>query len=226
MGFGFSSPSIVIDIDAISDELLPLVVSEILGSTGVTGDTGPQGGTGDTGPQGETGATGPQGEMGDTGPTGPSGSVSGFNSRCRVYFDGTQNFAIGTPKKVTFNRINFDTNSEWDVVNNRFVVKEAGYYLLVGQLQWANYKSLGSMMFYRNYVPGSSPPVGEALLIIMSINTQALYLTGTTINYLNVGDYIEVWGLASNAISYGGSSTMFFFGPQTILTVGKLLCDR
>ena len=59
MGFGFSSPSIVIDIDAISDELLPLVVSEILGSTGVTGDTGPQGGTGDTGPQGETGATGP-----------------------------------------------------------------------------------------------------------------------------------------------------------------------
>lgn len=54
------------------------------------------------------------------------------------------------------------------------------------------------------------PPVGEALLIIMSINTQALYLTGTTINYLNVGDYIEVWGLASNAISYGGSSTMFF----------------
>lgn len=66
------------------------------------------------------------------------------------------------------------------------------------------------MMFYRNYIPGSSPPVGEALLIKNGVMTTGLYLTGSTINYLNVGDYIEMWGLASNAISYGGSSTMFF----------------
>jgi hypothetical protein len=149
------------------------------------------------------GASGPAGADGASGPSGPS-----FNSRVRVYFDGTQNFAIGTPKKVTFNYVNFDTNSEWDVANNRFVVKEAGYYLLVGQLQWANYKSkVGSMMFYRNYgLPG-----GDALLINLGSDAYiGVYITGTTISYLNVGDYVEMWGLASTAVSYGGSSTMFF----------------
>jgi len=129
-------------------------------------------------------------------------------SKCRVYFDGTQNFAIGTPKKVIFNYINFDVNTEWDVTNNRFVVKESGYYLMIGQLQWANYKSkAGSMMFYRNYgLPGA-----DALLIVMGSDTiSGAYINGSTINYLNANDYVEVWGLASTAVSYGGSSTMFF----------------
>jgi len=140
------------------------------------------------------------------------GGGSLITTKLRVYFDGTQNFAIGTPKKVTFNNINYDVNSEWDATNNRFIAKEAGYYQISGKLQWANYKSkVGSMMFYRNYVPGSSPPIGEALLIVLgSDNYTGAEVTGITINYLNVGDFVEMWGLASNAVSYGGSSTMFF----------------
>jgi len=130
----------------------------------------------------------------------------GFLSKCRVYFDGNTTFAIGTPKKVPFNYINFDINTEWDATNKRFIVKEAGYYILTGQINWANYKSIGFLMFYRNYgLTGA-----DSLLMIGGINTQALYLTGTTINYLNIGDYIEMWGMASNGICYGGTTNTFF----------------
>ena len=54
-------------------------VTDLSGSTGVTGPQGPQGATGATGPQGPrgptgaTGATGPQGPQGATGATGPQG---------------------------------------------------------------------------------------------------------------------------------------------------------
>jgi len=130
----------------------------------------------------------------------------GFLSKCRVYFDGNTTFAIGTPKKVPFNYINFDINSEWDNTNKRFIVKESGYYLITGQINWANYKSVGFLMFYRNM----GLPNQDSLLMIGGINTQALYLTGTTINYLNAGDYIEMWGMASNGICYGGTANTFF----------------
>ena len=127
-------------------------------------------------------------------------------SKCRVYFDGDQVFGV-TPTKVLFNQIKFDSNTEWDATNKRFIVKTAGYYLIIGQINYANWTQMGWLMCYKNY--NITP---EVLIMIGDKNGSALYLNFTTISYLNVGDYVEMWGnvLGVNAHVYGGDSNTFF----------------
>jgi len=127
-------------------------------------------------------------------------------SKCRVYFDGDQVFGV-TPAKVLFNQINFDSDTVWDATNKRFVIKTTGYYLICGQINYANWKVYGWLEFYKNY--NISP---EVLVMIGGQNSTALYLNVTTICQLNVNDYVEMWGnvLGVNAHVYGGNSNTFF----------------
>ncbi len=101
----------------------------IQGPIGPTGDTGPAGIQGDAGPAGPAGPTGPAGPKGDTGDTGPAGSPPPFRG-FRVYGTSTQTVATNTWTKAAaiFNTVEYDSDSDWDNGNKRFVCVTPGYY--------------------------------------------------------------------------------------------------
>lgn len=171
----------------------------INGINGIDGQQGIQGEKGDKGDTGEQGIQGIQGEKGEDGLAG-----GGYLSKCRVYFDGDQIFGV-YPTKVNFNNISYDINSEWDTVNKRFVAKEAGYYLITAQINYANFTNTGFLMCYYNYGLAN-----QANLTMLADKDG--YINLMDIRYLNVGDYIEIWGnvVGVNIHCWGGSSNTFF----------------
>lgn len=185
------------DWDQIVSEMLEVqrVVIELR-------DTG-----GPSGPQGETGPTGPSGKVGATG---PSGGGSSFLSQGKVYFDGNQIVPAAVPTKITFNCVSFDNNSEWDVMNNRFVVKETGIYCVIGCIHYPNLVTVGGLQLLKNV--GSPPDEGALFVWMGDTSGSGRQIQGVTTTQLNAGDYVEMWGTHMKFPSitlFGGESTTF-----------------
>jgi hypothetical protein len=193
-----------------------------IGPEGATGATGPiglagaDGATGPTGPAGADGATGPIGPEGATGATGATGPAGGsFLSQGKVYFDGTQVIPMAVPTKITFNYVSFDNNNEWDAVNNRFVIKETGYYCITGCILYPNLATIGALMFYQNY---GLPSTKNLFTWTGGTTGNGRQINGVTTARLNVGDYVEMWGLhmKSPSITLLGGEFCIFFGIHRI----------
>src|SRR5690554_3729186 len=54
----------------------------------------------------------------------------------RVYSNTPQTFTSNTPRKMTFEGVNFDTHSAWSTVNNRYSPPVAGWYLVIGAVRF------------------------------------------------------------------------------------------
>jgi len=215
--------SIVFEVRATQDYLLEVAATGgPSGPAGATGPTGPQGTMGAMGPQGDagdagdagatgaTGATGPQGDVGAIGATGPSGGGSSFLSQGKVYFDGNQVVPAAVPTKITFNCVSFDNNSEWDVMNNRFVVKETGIYCVIGCILYPNLETVGGLQLLKNV--GSPPDEGALFVWIGDTSGSGRQIQGVTTAQLNAGDYVEMWGTHMKFPSitlFGGESNTF-----------------
>jgi hypothetical protein len=122
-------------------------------------------------------------------------------SRVRVHQTfpgGSQSFASGTPAKVAFDAVEFDTLSEWDVANNKFTALEGGYYLVHGLVTWGALlgptdELLDLMVFVNNSIVAEHE-LREGYVtyaVQMGMQIQALV-------HLDVGDYVELWATQTN----------------------------
>ena len=133
---------------------------------------------------------------------------------CLAYAVSSVSSSGGTMVKIPFNAVDYDTDSSFDTVNNRFKPTKAGYYQInlavtltgVGSgaftLYSAIYKNGSSLRHYQNLInyPGG---FGQT----MNLNT-IVYLNGTT-------DYIEGWFMSN-------SSSMTTVAGNTETTLGAI----
>ena len=134
--------------------------------------------------------------------TGNNGKVLGTNgtntswvanggtvNKCRVTKTSAQNIPNNALTKIELNNVSFDTDSEWDAVNYRFVAKTAGYYQMNAKVGFASTTGSGYAEAYI-YVNGTEYSASSAY----KTNTNIDYVVYTTdIAYLAVGGYIELW---------------------------------
>lgn len=106
----------------------------------------------------------------------------------------------GTPTKVIIDRIIYDSNGDFDIANNRYVVKRPGWYNITGSNRWdaADQKSYLSSI----YVNGSKKIDG----FVPGSGTANINAPATITLFLGVGDYIELYAWhnkGSDATIYG-----------------------
>lgn len=150
--------------------------------------------------------------------TGNVGIVDFNNqSRTRVYRSGTnQSIPVSTETKVLFNSTTFDSKSEFDGTNYRFVAKVAGYYQVNGRVRFdmspngtvSNDNAYFSIAIYK-YSSGTSNPYsyGNRLgLDLSGVNNNSIKnnsgLVVSDIIYLQAGEGVEIW-VYQNANSTG-----------------------
>jgi len=82
------------------------------------------------------------GGSGDTVSLGSGATQSGFGGvntpLFKVRLANNQNITTGTRTVVAFDSVSFDTGSNWDNTNKRYIPDEAGYYLFFSQVRLAD----------------------------------------------------------------------------------------
>ena len=141
-----------------------------------------------------------------TGPTFSVPNVVGNGPAFSAYKSGTQSFTQNSWTKATFNLEEYDTNSNFDTTNSRFLPTVAGYY----QISCTGYINGSStdlyMQLYKNG-SGMSPP----FYVNASITTSNFTLSFSNLIYLNGStDYLELWVYSNGASpSLNNSGTHF-----------------
>ena len=116
-----------------------------------------------------------------------------------------QSISSGTITKLQFNTETFDTNSNYDTTNYRFLPTVAGYYQINLNAEYSAQTGIQNVSIYKNgsrvasgaFLNSSSAGTG------MSSTSVLTYLNGTT-------DYVEAYGYTTSASTcYAGSSSQF-----------------
>jgi hypothetical protein len=111
-------------------------------------------------------------------------------SKVRAYGNSKQILnSDGTPSKIILNHTEFDILNEFDTTLYRFVPSQAGYYLITANLGISVSTVVSSAIYiYKNgsvhsmsYIPTAYP-----------------HLSITDLLYLNIGDYVEMWGASGD----------------------------
>jgi hypothetical protein len=125
-----------------------------------------------------------------------------------AYKSGNQSFSQNTWTKGTFTLEEYDTNSNYDTTNSKFLPTVAGYY----QISCNGYLSGGSDNYMQLYKNGASASPTQ-FYVNFNVSTNAIHLTFSNLIYLNGStDYLELW-FYSNATSPSlGSSGSHFQG--------------
>lgn len=113
-----------------------------------------------------------------------------------------QMLGAGVWVKITWAVADFDTEGDFDFVNDRYTPSEAGKYLVCATLRAVGVAAVFGVALYKNGV------LFQRLEIIdpMGISTA----TGTTILELNgAGDFVEVYGFRQLAGNISGNETSF-----------------
>lgn len=122
--------------------------------------------------------------------------------------------------KVTYNAVEFDTDSAFNLTNNRFIPNKAGYYRITMNSHWAMTGTTGFTLNQALYKNGSQIKVTAQLIDYTAPFSQTL--ATTAIVYLNgSSDYVEGYvthNSGNSAILTGGSaatwiSTEFIRSP-------------
>lgn len=112
---------------------------------------------------------------------------------CRAYLNQAQN--LSTEAKILLNAENFDTGSDFDTTNSRFVVPVTGYYQVSAAIRVSNLDANGALIC-SIFVNGSVYARGA------NFSTTAADDPSSVINSLvfaTAGQYIELYGLASTS---------------------------
>jgi len=141
--------------------------------------------------------------------------ATGFTSKARAY-RATSNQYLGfeTPTKIELNAENYDVDGEFDHVTNfRFTAEKAGYYLVIGNIRFVSVgdgntcgiyiKKNGDIICINWGYPGSA---GNPILLT------------STIVYLDVDDFLELWGERFPDGDVSFSST----GASTYMAIHRL----
>jgi len=132
--------------------------------------------------------------------------VAGNGPAFSAYKTSGQSFSSSTWTKGTFPVEEYDTNSNYDTTNSRFLPTVAGYY----QISCNGYLNGGSDNYMQLYKNGASmSPTGFYVNAGFSIVT--FHLTFSNLIYLNGStDYLEVWFYSNTGSpSLGGSGSHF-----------------
>lgn len=119
-----------------------------------------------------------------------------LSSGCRMYISSNQDIVTGTWTKVAFDSTIFDVNLEFDAVKNRIKVKQPGYYIVVGELSFAEVLVEPDLGWMRVKVNATTPTVGGTIIIEDSCRWAGSHgptLKGTTPIHFDVADYVEMF---------------------------------
>jgi hypothetical protein len=134
--------------------------------------------------------------------------VSGNMPAFSAYKSGNQSFSANTWTKGTFTLEEYDTNSNYDTTNSKFLPTVAGYY----QISCNGYLSGGSdnyMQLYKNGA-GLSP---TQFYVNAAFSITNFHLTFSNLIYLNGStDYLELWFYSNAGSPSLGSSGSHFQG--------------
>jgi hypothetical protein len=181
------------------------------GAQGETGSTGPQGYQGETGSTGEQGSTGPQGYQGETGSTGPQGYQGETGAQGLIGSTGaggalgywgafwstqTQlNIDLSTPKAMTLNNTDPDSNGVSIVANSQITFSNAGVYNIQfsAQIQDTTSGGGGSQIIEIWFSKNGSPiPDSNTSLTTDNQNSYVVAAWNFMLK-LNAGDYVEIF---------------------------------
>lgn len=141
--------------------------------------------------------------------------ISGLNSSLQLsevtdsrllYFSATKtaNQSINniTATKISFDSITNDTHGFWDSGNNRYVVRTAGVYNLAGAIGWA-----ANATGFRQVSYSINGGTAEVVSMVPSVGAGDATINGfsATTQYLNAGDYIELYGYQSSGAALNAS---------------------
>jgi len=136
-------------------------------------------------------------------------------SRVRAYMATTdQTISNDTLTKIQLNAKDYDSQDEFDEVTNfRFTAKKTGYYLILGSLYWNSAVDQCRLSTYI-YKNGSACTVG----VTNASGTSVTFSRVSDIQYLNVNDYIELWGYQNS----GGNISISANTIGTFMAIHKL----
>ena len=144
--------------------------------------------------------------------------VSGNMPAFSAYQSTNQSVTSGVYTKVACNTEEFDTNSNYDTTNYRFIPQVAGYYQVTGNIYF-NSASGNSLVVVAIYKNGSVAKYGSftypasAPAATFANATAIIYCNGTT-------DYLELYGylLATTSPSFVAGSTSTYFQACLVRT--------
>lgn len=129
--------------------------------------------------------------------------VSGNMPAFSAYKSGNQSFSGSTWTKGTFTLEEYDTNSNFDTTNSRFLPTVAGYY----QISCNGYLNAASDAYMQLYKNGTG--LSPAFYTNAGFSFTFFHLTLSNLIYLNGStDYLELWfysNAASPVLSASGS---------------------
>jgi hypothetical protein len=117
------------------------------------------------------------------------GSGTSFDTNVCVTLNANQSVASGANRKILFDTVSFDGNSEWDNTNNYWLCKTTGYYNIC--------YSAAPINTYTNYfrcllyVDGVLTVIGQNITGVTGTTTASLISVPNL--YVVVGSYIEAY---------------------------------
>lgn len=132
-----------------------------------------------------------------------STNVAGNGPAFSAYKSGNQSFSGSTWTKGTFTLEEYDTNSNFDTTNSRFLPTVAGYY----QISCNGYLNAASDAYMQLYKNGTG--LSPAFYTNAGFSFTVFHLTFSNLIYMNGStDYLELWfysNAASPVLSASGS---------------------
>lgn len=130
----------------------------------------------------------------------------------RAYRSGDVSTSTGVETKIALNASTFDDVGGFDLVNNRYVAKVAGKYRASGSIGWdsngTGVRGIGLRKNGTEFARAQVQPSG----------TSATITSTSDVVSINVGDYIELYGVQTS----GGSLNVFGFPSYTFLSLEKI----
>lgn len=115
-----------------------------------------------------------------------------------VYINGAQTITSTSTQKVLYDTRNFDTNSNFDLTNHRFVAAVAGFYHLCAQVRiGATGTNIYRVDLYKN---GSAIRAGDR---IWSSGAADITMLANGVLQLAPNDYIEVYVTNGSGVGNG-----------------------
>ena len=122
-----------------------------------------------------------------------------------AYQSTIQTIAATTLTKLNYQTILWDTNSNFDTTNMRFLPTVSGYYQVTASLQMGGYATTGQLYFYKN---GSM----YKQVTSMTATSAMTLMSGTTLVFLNGStDFVEVIVYINGGQNLSASQTGTYF---------------
>lgn len=112
---------------------------------------------------------------------------------CRAYLNQAQN--LSSEAKILLNAENFDTGSDFDTTNSRFVVPVTGYYQVSAAIRVSNLDANGALIC-SIFVNGSVYARGSNFSTNPADDPSSVV---SSLVFATAGQYIELYGLASTS---------------------------